>query len=149
MTSSPPPPHVLLRVTVKLPPSLRSSIFEFVESLGEFSPEHLEAVLVEVRKRAIAPALRVAILLCLVMSVMLMLEAMYMSAVSLGVKLLHRTPEKRYRWEPIRGDEELGSLAFPMVLVQIPMYNEKEVDGGFCLSHSAHLKRSINSSFPF
>ncbi|XP_064943433.1 probable glucomannan 4-beta-mannosyltransferase 4 isoform X1 [Musa acuminata AAA Group] len=112
---------------VKLPPSLRSSIFEFVESLSEFSPEHLEAVLVEVRKRAIAPALRVAILLCLVMSVMLMLEAMYMSAVSLGVKLLHRTPEKRYRWEPIRGDEELGSLAYPMVLVQIPMYNEKEV----------------------
>ncbi|URE48262.1 Glucomannan 4-beta-mannosyltransferase 9 [Musa troglodytarum] len=112
---------------VKLPPSLRSSIFEFVESLGEFSPDQIEAVLVEVRKRAIAPALRVAILLCLVMSVMLMLEAMYMSAVSLGVKLFHRTPEKRYRWEPIRGDEELGSLAYPMVLVQIPMYNEKEV----------------------
>ncbi|RWW83623.1 hypothetical protein BHE74_00007855 [Ensete ventricosum] len=142
-TSSPPPPHVLLRVAVKLHPSLRSSIFDFVESLGEFSPEQIEAVWVQVRKRAIAPALQVAILLCLVMSVMLMLEAMYMSAVSLGVKLLHRTPETRYRWEPISGDEELGSLAYPMVLVQIPMYNEKEVDGGFCLSHSAHLKRSI------
>ncbi|GFY82705.1 nucleotide-diphospho-sugar transferases superfamily protein [Actinidia rufa] len=34
---------------------------------------------------------------------------------------------KRYRWEPIKDDLEVGNLAYPMVLVQIPMYNEKEV----------------------
>ncbi|KAE8683232.1 putative mannan synthase 3 [Hibiscus syriacus] len=36
-------------------------------------------------------------------------------------------PEKRYKWEPMKDDVELGSSAYPMVLIQIPMYNEKEV----------------------
>lgn len=85
----------------------------------------------EVRSRAIAPVLSVAVALCMVMSFMLVFEAAYMSAVSLGVKLLRRKPEKMYKWEPIEGDEEKGSLAFPMVLVQIPMYNEREVRFAF------------------
>ncbi|KAJ6690570.1 hypothetical protein OIU85_006790 [Salix viminalis] len=33
----------------------------------------------------------------------------------------------RYKWEPIKDDIELGNSAYPMVLVQVPMYNEKEV----------------------
>lgn len=34
---------------------------------------------------------------------------------------------KKYKWEPIKGDLEVKSEAYPMVLVQIPMHNEKEV----------------------
>lgn len=79
------------------------------------------------RARVIAPALRVMIAMCLAMSVMLVVEVVFMAAVSVVVKLLRRKPEKRYKWEPMGGDEEMGSLAYPMVLIQIPMYNEKEV----------------------
>ena len=43
------------------------------------------------------------------------------------VKLFKRKPEKRYKWEPMEDDLELGNSVYPMVLVQIPMYNEKEV----------------------
>lgn len=50
-----------------------------------------------------------------------------MGVVIIAVKLLRRTPEKRYKWEPIKDDTELGNSVYPMVLVQIPMFNEKEV----------------------
>lgn len=74
-----------------------------------------------------APVLMVLVAACLFMSVMLMVEVTSMATVSLAVKLLRCRPEKRYKWEPIKADVETGSLAYPMVLVQIPMYNEKEV----------------------
>ncbi|OEL29415.1 putative mannan synthase 4 [Dichanthelium oligosanthes] len=93
-----------------------------------------------VRARAVAPALEAAVWVCLAMSVMLVLEVCYMSIVSfVAVKLLRRVPERRYKWEPMPAvvggggsgkDEEAavgGGEAFPMVLVQIPMYNEMEV----------------------
>lgn len=75
----------------------------------------------------VVPLLKLAVAVCLVMSVMLFLERVYMGIVIVFVKLFGRRPEKRYKWEPMRDDVELGHSAFPMVLVQIPMYNEKEV----------------------
>ncbi|KAG6473226.1 hypothetical protein ZIOFF_067139 [Zingiber officinale] len=83
----------------------------------------------EVRSRAVAPVLRVAIVVCLAMSAMLLVEVVSMAVVSLAVKILRRWPESRYRWEPINAgaDPESGNLDFPMVLVQIPMYNERKV----------------------
>ncbi|XP_042443576.1 glucomannan 4-beta-mannosyltransferase 1-like isoform X1 [Zingiber officinale] len=83
----------------------------------------------EVRSRAVAPVLRVAIIVCLAMSAMLLVEVVSMAVVSLAVKVLRRWPESRYRWEPINAgaDPESGNLDFPMVLVQIPMYNERKV----------------------
>ncbi|WOK91967.1 glucomannan 4-beta-mannosyltransferase 1-like [Canna indica] len=83
-----------------------------------------------VRSQVVAPVLWVAVAVCLVMSVMLLVEVVAMAAASLAVKLPRRRPEVCYRWEPIAAvadDPEAGSLAFPMVLVQIPMYNEREV----------------------
>ncbi|CAA3007930.1 glucomannan 4-beta-mannosyltransferase 9-like [Olea europaea subsp. europaea] len=50
-----------------------------------------------------------------------------MGIVTLSVKLLRQKPEKWYKWEPIKDDLEEGNLAYPVVLVQIPMCNEKEV----------------------
>ncbi|KAM0876569.1 hypothetical protein ACQ4PT_036089 [Festuca glaucescens] len=58
---------------------------------------------------------------------MLLAEALFMAAASLA----RRRPERRYRAEPLGAcdgeDEESGLLGYPMVLVQIPMYNEREV----------------------
>jgi beta-mannan synthase len=73
------------------------------------------------------PLLKLLVVVCLGMSLMLFMERVYMGIVMVFVKLFGRKPEKSYKCEPIRDDLELGHLAYPMVLVQIPMYNEKEV----------------------
>jgi len=72
------------------------------------------------------PAMKVAIILCLIMSVMLLVEKLSMGLVSLWAKVFKRKPEGVYKWEPIKEDVELGILAYPMVLIQVPMFNEKE-----------------------
>lgn len=83
---------------------------------------------VAVRAGVIAPALQVAVWACMVMSVMLVVEAVYNSVVSLAVKVIGWRPEWRFKWKPLDGDdEEKGSAHYPLVLVQIPMYNELEV----------------------
>ncbi|XAR69698.1 Glucomannan 4-beta-mannosyltransferase [Bertholletia excelsa] len=73
----------------------------------------------------IIPLLRIAVVLCLIMSVMLVAEKAYMAVVIASVKLLGRRPEKRFKWKPIEED--------------IPMFNEKEV---FQLSISAACRLS-------
>ncbi|KAM0840228.1 hypothetical protein ACQ4PT_059834 [Festuca glaucescens] len=89
------------------------------------------------RARAVAPALRAAVWASLAMSSMLLVEAACMNLISLvAVRLLRRRPERRYKWEPMAGaaagcDVEdppasTDGREFPRVLVQIPMYNEKE-----------------------
>lgn len=75
----------------------------------------------------VVPVVRMAVVVCLTMSVMLFVERVYMGIVILLVKLFGRKPERRYKWEPIKDDVEFGNSAYPLVLVQIPMYNEKEV----------------------
>ncbi|KAL0740458.1 hypothetical protein Bca4012_081971 [Brassica carinata] len=56
------------------------------------------------------------------------IEVMYMGTVVAYVKLFKRKPEKLYKWEAMDDDDvEGGSESFPMVPVQIPMNNEKEV----------------------
>uniref|UniRef100_A0A0E0NVS0 glucomannan 4-beta-mannosyltransferase n=1 Tax=Oryza rufipogon TaxID=4529 RepID=A0A0E0NVS0_ORYRU len=87
------------------------------------------------RSRAVAPALQVGVWACMVMSVMLVVEATYNSAVSVAARLVGWRPERWFKWEPLgggagAGDEEKGeaaAAAYPMVMVQIPMYNELEV----------------------
>ncbi|XP_051130625.1 glucomannan 4-beta-mannosyltransferase 9-like [Andrographis paniculata] len=82
----------------------------------------------QIRVPLIVPLLKVGVVLCLAMSLMLFVERVYMAAVITLVKLSGRKPHRRYKWEPLKDyDLEVGNLAYPMVLVQIPMYNEKEV----------------------
>jgi beta-mannan synthase len=83
-----------------------------------------------VRAEAVAPALAAASGVCLAFSALLLAEAVFMAAASLA----WRRPERRYRADPLGAhdegeeeDEESGLLGYPMVLVQIPMYNEREV----------------------
>ncbi|XP_022144694.1 glucomannan 4-beta-mannosyltransferase 9-like [Momordica charantia] len=80
-----------------------------------------------IRAPLIAPLLRFLIVICTTLSIVQFVERIYMGVVIILVKLLGRTPEKRFKWEAMKDDSELGSSAYPMVLVQIPMFNEKEV----------------------
>ncbi|GLJ41373.1 hypothetical protein SUGI_0856420 [Cryptomeria japonica] len=89
--------------------------------------EQLGLIWEQIRAPIIVPLLKFAVVICLAMSVMLFVERVYMAVVIVLVKLFGKRPEKKYKWEPIRDDIELGNSAYPMVLVQIPMYNEKEV----------------------
>jgi len=94
----------------------------------------------------VAPALQAAVWACMLMSVMLVVEATYNCAVSIGVKLLGWKPEHRFKWEPLAGDgdEEKGdaAAAYPMVMVQIPMYNELEP----CRCTSCRLEQRASST---
>ncbi|PKU66991.1 probable glucomannan 4-beta-mannosyltransferase 11 [Dendrobium catenatum] len=96
--------------------------------------EGIEEVLLtkwkQIRVNIVAPLLRVAVLICLIMTLMIFVEKVFVGLICLVVKVFKLKPEKRYRWEPMRpetSDLEIGVLSYPMVLVQIPMYNEKEV----------------------
>eukprot|EP01018_Ginkgo_biloba_P015619 Gb_27616 [translate_table: standard] len=80
-----------------------------------------------IRSPIVAPLLNMAVYICLVMSVMLFIERVYMAVVIVLVKVFGKKPEKRYKWEPIKDDVEIGNTVYPMVLVQVPMYNEREV----------------------
>ncbi|XP_014512065.1 glucomannan 4-beta-mannosyltransferase 9 [Vigna radiata var. radiata] len=81
----------------------------------------------QTRAPLVVPALKLLVALCLAMSIMLFVERVYMGIVIIFVKLFRYKPDKKYKWEPLRDDLEIGNSAYPMVLVQIPMYNEKEV----------------------
>nr|GEU61760.1 glucomannan 4-beta-mannosyltransferase 2-like [Tanacetum cinerariifolium] len=80
-----------------------------------------------VKAPVIVPLLNLAVYVCLAMTVMLFMERLYMGIVIILVKLFWKKPDKRYNWEPIREDLEAGNSAFPLVLIQIPMFNEREV----------------------
>lgn len=76
----------------------------------------------------IVPLLNLGVYICLAMSLMLFMERVYMGIVIVLVKLFWKKPEKRYNWEPMQQTDDLESnLNFPAVVVQIPMYNEREV----------------------
>ncbi|GMI96627.1 CELLULOSE SYNTHASE LIKE A9, RESISTANT TO AGROBACTERIUM TRANSFORMATION 4 [Hibiscus trionum] len=81
----------------------------------------------QIKAPLIVPLLRVSVVICLTMSLMLFMERVYMGIVKLLVRLVGRKPETMYKWEPLKDDAEFGNSAYPKVLVQIPMYNEKEV----------------------
>ena len=83
------------------------------------------------RALLVVPAVRALVYLSLAMTVMILVEKLFVCAVCIAVRALRLGPGRRYRWEPIAaaaGDVEAGAAArYPMVLVQIPMYNEREV----------------------
>ncbi|KAK9290823.1 hypothetical protein L1049_009001 [Liquidambar formosana] len=100
---------------------------EAFEGTRDDISEQIGLIWAQIKAPLIVPLLKLAVVVCLIMSLMLFIERVYMGIVIVLVKLFGRKPEKRYKWEPIKDDVELGNSAYPMVLVQIPMYNEKEV----------------------
>ncbi|VAH53583.1 unnamed protein product [Triticum turgidum subsp. durum] len=84
-----------------------------------------------VRYAVVVPLLQLAVYLCAAMSLMLFAERLYMGLV---VAVLWLRRRRRQRRSPSRnkggGDDDLesgGAEDLPMVLVQIPMFNEKQV----------------------
>lgn len=75
----------------------------------------------------LVPIINLSVALCLIMSLMVLFEKTSMGLISLYAKVFRRRPYRVYKCDPIVADEESGTAVFPMVLVQIPMYNEKEV----------------------
>ncbi|KAM0952815.1 putative glucomannan 4-beta-mannosyltransferase [Dioscorea sansibarensis] len=85
----------------------------------------------QVKAPVIIPLLRAAVAVGLTMLVMLVIDRMYMSIIIFVVKLFGRKPDKCYKWEPMAEEDiEIGSSEFLIVLIQIPMYNEKELSIG-------------------
>lgn len=87
----------------------------------------------------LSETVRFGLFICLIMSTMLFVEWVFIGVVVVYVKVFGKKPETRYKWEEIEEDAETGNAAFPMVLVQIPIFNEKEV---FKLSIGAACKLS-------
>lgn len=107
--------------------STASFIPESFQGAGTDIATQLALFWSQIRAPLIVPLLNLAVVVCLTMSIMLFIERVYIAIVIVLVKLFGRKPEKRYKWEPMKDDIELGNSAYPMVLVQIPMYNEREV----------------------
>ncbi|KAL8496442.1 hypothetical protein ACS0TY_020234 [Phlomoides rotata] len=80
-----------------------------------------------IKSTFIVPVLRVALYICLVMSFLLFVEWVHVMFLAALAKLFRKKPVKRYKWEQMKDDLENGNVGFPMVLVQVPIYNEIEV----------------------
>lgn len=80
-----------------------------------------------VRSYVLLPVVVFALYVCLVLSFLLFVEWVHMMFLAALAKLIKKKPAKRYKWEPVKDDLESGSSDFPIVLVQIPIYNEIEV----------------------
>lgn len=81
----------------------------------------------QVRSLLVVPMFECLVAICLVISLLVFVESVYMNIVVIYVKMFQRKPEKIYKWEAMQEDIEVGDQNYPMVLVQIPMYNEREV----------------------
>ncbi|KAK9061572.1 hypothetical protein SSX86_018754 [Deinandra increscens subsp. villosa] len=86
-------------------------------------------ILGQVKVWLVVPFLRIFMYINLAMSLMLFIEKVHMALVVAINKLFGKKPEQRYKWEPFEKDDdvELGSSVYPMVLVQVPMFNERDV----------------------
>lgn len=98
----------------------------------------------ELRSLLIVPLFKCLVAICLVISLLVFVESLYMNIVVIYVKLFKRKPEKIYKWEAMQEDMELGDQNYPMVLVQIPMYNEREV-----FNYGLYINWSIMMIQPF
>jgi beta-mannan synthase len=80
------------------------------------------------RGPVVVPLLQLAVYLCAVMSVMLFVERVYMAIVIVCVKVLRKKSYTKYKLklDTVRKEIE-DSGTHPKVLVQIPMFNEREV----------------------
>lgn len=79
-----------------------------------------------IRVPIVAPILTAAMYVCIAMSLMLFCERVYMAIVIVFVKLLGKKRYTKYQLDAIKADLEQNKN-YPKVLVQIPMFNEKEV----------------------
>ncbi|KAL8127664.1 hypothetical protein AgCh_014536 [Apium graveolens] len=80
----------------------------------------------ELRALLIVPLLYVALAACVLMSIMLFIERLYMTVVILYVKASGKKRYTQYKLDTVR-EKMKRDRSYPKVLIQIPMYNESEV----------------------
>ncbi|XP_064955246.1 glucomannan 4-beta-mannosyltransferase 1-like isoform X2 [Musa acuminata AAA Group] len=99
-----------------------------VEGAGDGAAvgERLLVLWRRIRTPMVVPLLWALMYACAFMSVMLFVERVYMAIVIVLVKLLRIKRYTKYKLDSMRQEMEAES-SHPMVLVQIPMFNEKEV----------------------
>lgn len=93
-----------------------------------------------VRCGVVLPTLQLAVYVCVAMSIMLFLERLYMALVVAALWLIRRRRRRSNRREQDDDGAENDQLLqdpeaanSPMVLVQIPMFNEKQVSSNLCV----------------
>lgn len=121
--------------TVKL---LLARVYElFLSPTAALIAEQIVILWRQIRGAVLVPLLRVVVIACTIMSIVVLMEKVFIGLVSLYTKVFRRRPENVYKCDAIvAADAENGAAAFPMVMVQIPMYNEKEVSRYIDESHS-------------
>ncbi|MED6163519.1 Glucomannan 4-beta-mannosyltransferase 2 [Stylosanthes scabra] len=100
---------------------------ESIQGVSSHLAGQIQMIWEVVKAPLIVPLLNLSVYICLAMALMLFMERLYMGVVIILVKLFWKKPEQRYKYDPIQDDVELGSSNFPVVLIQIPMFNEREV----------------------
>ncbi|KAL5060039.1 hypothetical protein RYX36_031643 [Vicia faba] len=106
---------------------MRSLIFEEPEAgIPGYASSSLRYAWQSIRAPVIIPLLKLAVILCSIMSVMLFLERVGTAAIILIVKVLRIKKYTKYKLDAMKQAIERNKR-YPMVLIQIPMYNEKEV----------------------
>lgn len=101
---------------------MRNSIFQEPEIAASLSDAWKQ-----LRVSVIVPVLRFALIACVLMSIMLFIERLYMTAVILYVKALGKKRYTQYKLDAVR-EKMKRDGEYPKVLIQIPMYNESEVN---------------------
>ncbi|GKA69333.1 glucomannan 4-beta-mannosyltransferase 9-like protein [Tanacetum coccineum] len=104
-----------------------SYILEWCTSTFDDIVAQIKVIWPQLKGSFVVPFLTISLYICLVMSIMLFTEIVYMALVVGYIRLFKKTPEKRYKFELFKDDTESGNSAYPLVLVQLPMFNEKEV----------------------
>ncbi|KAK9676897.1 hypothetical protein RND81_11G108500 [Saponaria officinalis] len=102
---------------------------QLLEARGEMTGK-IEIMWELIKTPIIIPLLRLGVYVSLAMSLMLFMERLYMGVVIILVKLFWKKPNQRYNWHDLPESEDIetgGSNVFPHLLIQIPMFNEREV----------------------
>ncbi|XP_012837984.1 PREDICTED: probable mannan synthase 11 [Erythranthe guttata] len=114
--------------------SAKAVVLEWVVGSTADIRARISPVVALIRANVVVPCLRVALYTCLVLSFLLFLEWVHVMFLAAVAKLFRKKPAERYKWEPMAnaaaGDLENGGNGkdcFPIVLVQIPIFNEIEV----------------------
>ncbi|OIW11301.1 hypothetical protein TanjilG_20450 [Lupinus angustifolius] len=106
---------------------MRNLIFEEPDmKVPDYASSQLRYAWESIRAPVIIPLLKLAVILCSVMSVMLFVERVVMATVCAIVKVLGKKKYRKYNLDVMK-QKLHRSQRYPNVLIQIPMYNEKEV----------------------
>lgn len=100
---------------------MRNSIFQEPKKIVSLSDAWKQ-----LRASLIVPMLYFALFACVLMSIMLFIERLYMTIVILYVKASGKKRSTQYKLDAVR-EKMKRNGDHPKVLIQIPMYNESEV----------------------